>query len=220
MKGPSSPQGRCAVPAMAIGLLEEEEGVFMKLCWIFIVMVTLSACTTIVEEPAIDAISGAHGSAYTDFDLDDCTLVEIFEEGGGAEFQCLGYLEIPVYVTEGDLRFDIDVGAKNDRFDTPPAFNTLGDKMEWRMKDWEPFAVIVRYLLDDGLEEGGMPDGASWLAVIKIGAPGAPGCTAGYINALAYRNANEIAREWADKNVEAFQCSDDAGVDMIETAVM
>ena len=155
----------------------------------FLVMMTaagLAGCAAVpVSEPMAEAAGvSPYDSAYTDLDLDACTVLEVFEEGGGAAFECRGYQDIPVYVTEGDLRFDVDVGVKNDRFDTPPAFNTLGDKIEWRMKNGEPFAVIVRYLLDDGgMDE--LPKGASWLAAIKIGTETASGCTAGYVNALA-----------------------------------
>ncbi len=52
------------------------------------------------------------------------------EESGGVELRCLGFAGIPLYVTEGDLRMDVDVGMPNGAWTSLGPFNSLGATVE------------------------------------------------------------------------------------------
>lgn len=142
-------------------------------------------------------------SVYTDLDLDACEVLEVFEEGGGASLRCDGYEGVDLFVTEGDLRFDVDAGVPNDTFSTQPGFNTLGERVEWRLRDGKPFAIVLRYNTSG-------PDGdqaRTDLAVISVGRPGAPGCLVGWVPADASPSQNEAARTMADRDAAAGTCA-------------
>lgn len=140
-------------------------------------------------------------STYTAFDLDKCQLVsEQAEEGTSAEWRCAGFGDVSLIVEEGDGRFDVDVGVRNEAFETIGAFNSLGDNVEWRLKDGKPFAVIFRYL--DATEEAA---GRTVLAVEKVGTAAAPGCRVAQV-AGDVPDANQVARDIADTNAADFAC--------------
>lgn len=147
-------------------------------------------------------------SAYTDLNLDDCTVIAA--DDFGASWSCPGYKGIPVYVAEGDLRFFVSFGfgAPDEvaAVQTPPPFNTLGPKVEWRLGNasggWKPFATILRYFtsLGDGEKE-------SQVLVVTQLVEGAT-CHIAYVDATANADANELAREAADELAGDFDCAD------------
>ena len=141
-------------------------------------------------------------SAYTPLDLDDCDVLDrSIDEGNWVELRCAGYRGIPLFVSEGDLRFDVDAGVANENFQTVMAFNTLGDSVEWRLREGEPFATIIRY------RDVGTPGSTrTILAVDRIGRPGAPGCRVAQI-AGDTPGANRRARQIADAEAAAFDCA-------------
>ena len=126
-------------------------------------------------------------SIYTPLELERCEVLATFE-GGGADLRCVGLGELPVFVSEGDARTDVDFGAKSDAFETFFAFNGVGDTVEWmRDEDGVPYAAAIRYLIDtDGRS-------AEALVVSKVGSDRTPGCVVGVVDASA-EQANGIAR--------------------------
>lgn len=136
------------------------------------------------------------------------------EEQGidGARFACLGYDNIPVYVTEGDLRMFVSfgLGAIREKAaeQTLPTFNNIGDTLEWRVEykngKWVPFATILRWYTQVG--DGSGPDGEV-LVVTKL----EPGnvCHVARIIADLIPYANEEARRFADTRVAGFDCASD-----------
>ncbi|MGL4883606.1 MAG: hypothetical protein ACRC8K_21485 [Waterburya sp.] len=149
-------------------------------------------------------------SVYTDIDLDNCEILEIFQEGYGSEKQiygseksCSGYNDIPVFITELDGRYFVDVGRKVDISNLPLPFNHLGEKMEWRLQDDQAFAVIYRYHIDDP-----QASSSSILAVNKIATEQEDGCVIAFIFGTI-PNANEIARHYADERTASFKCGID-----------
>ena len=92
-------------------------------------------------------------SVYTDVDTSVCQLIAEAEEGDGewATFRCKGVQGLSVFVTEADLRFALGYGPawqqqkSNAQFLSP--FNTIGKKLEWRLKDGRVAATILRCLL-------------------------------------------------------------------------
>jgi len=152
--------------------------------------------------PSQAASPDGYTSAYTTLDLDDCEVLDrSTDEGSWIDLRCPGLQGIPLFVSEGDGRFDVAAGVPGDSFATIMAFNDLDETVEWRMQDGEPFAVIFRYR-DVSLESGPR----TVLAIEKIGRPGAPGCRVAQI-AGATPRANERARMIADQRAAGFDCS-------------
>ena len=141
-------------------------------------------------------------SSYTTLDLENCRiLAQSRGEGSWIKLRCQGLDGIPLFVSEGDGRYDIDAGVENAGFATISAFNDVGDRVEWRKRDGAPFAIIFRYT-DVALET---PD-RTVLAVEKIGRSGKPGCRVAQIAGNTPR-ANQRARQIADTKAANFDCS-------------
>ena len=84
-------------------------------------------------------------------------------------------------------------------------FNRLSEKLEWRLRDDEPFAAIYCYYIDDALTTD---SGSSALVVVKISGS-AGDCIAGMVDGNL-PNANELARRFADEKIAEFECSVDS----------
>jgi hypothetical protein len=151
----------------------------------------------------------AFNSAYTDLNLDDCTVLQ--SDDFGTSWACPGYKGYPLYVAEGDLRFMLSYGfdAQNEPAagQTVPPFNTLGPKMEWRLSNasggFRPIATIVRYHTADP-ETG--EDKGQVLVVTQL--VEGQTCQIAYIDAVANANANQMARDAADTS-GSFDCAKD-----------
>ena len=146
----------------------------------------------------------AAGSRYTSLLADDCTLLERYEESGGALHRCTGAGGYDLMVHDSDSRMNVDVVVPD--AGTRPlqlsgligagAFSSLGPRAEWRMDAREgPYALILRFdVVDD-------PDHVdrvtSYLAVVRL-TPGevcavariAPG---GQQNVIARMSADAVA---------------------------
>lgn len=155
-----------------------------------------------------------NSSVFTELDLDACETLspvprdssdeaaEDAMDDAGWSGKCPGYGAIPIFASEGDLRFDIDAGVRNGRFETPWFFNLPHTTVEWRLDaQAQPFALIHRFW-SDGLENR-----RSMLGVSKIGRPGEPGCMVALI-AGDVPDANARATALADAIVDRIQCSD------------
>lgn len=149
-------------------------------------------------------------SVYTDINLDICEIIEIYEEGGWQK-RCPGYNNISVYVKNINARYFVDVGSKNYISHPLLPYNYLGKKMEWRLRDGKPFAVIYRNHYSPHTPEG---TPASFLAVNKIATKQEDGCVTAVIFA-SVPNANETARKYADERAASFKCGTDHYLDNI-----
>jgi len=171
-----------------------------------IATLALAACPAASAMPAAAA---EIDSAYTDIDLSACAQLSQDEWGGS--WSCPGYGDIPVVISEGDLRFSISYGRKATSepaaSQTPPPFNSLGPKIEWRLRrdkgSWTPFATIVRYFVQKG--DGGEAEGQ--VLVVTQLTPGAT-CHIAYVDALANADANRLARAVADEQAGRRPCPD------------
>jgi hypothetical protein len=154
----------------------------------------------------------ANDSAYSDLELENkslCKLVTPVEPGDEAMssggFECKGYGDYVVSFAEGDLRsfvsFGKDTGDHCAATQTFGGFNSVGKKVEWRLKGGVPIATILRWTVaydpDDSTKE------KSWLVVTKL--EDGNSCHMGYVEG-AYPQANEKARWLADTAAEAFSC--------------
>lgn len=148
-------------------------------------------------------------SAYTDLNLDDCLVLDA--DDFSAQWACPGYKGFPMLVREGDLRFAVafgfNPGANAVGFQTLPPFNYLGNKVEWRLSNasgrWLPVATILRYFTD-GVEDE--DDEGQILVVTQIAEGNS--CHIAYVDARANKNANELARQAADRAGD-FDCATD-----------
>ena len=163
-----------------------------------------SSSTTKQDVDADTDRSKSIESVYTSLDLEDCEVLETYEESGGQALRCEGYQDIPLYVTEGDARFDVDAGVPNSEWTTSGRpFNSIGDTVEWRIHDGKPVAIILRF----NFETGGIPEKrSSELAVISVGGEGSPGCLVDWIPADVQPSQNVAARQIADRQAESFDC--------------
>jgi hypothetical protein len=147
-------------------------------------------------------------SAYTKIDLDDCTPFETYELG--QSWACSGYEDFPLYVAEDDLRMFVSYGPRSPdevaARQTLPAFNTINETLEWRLVReggrLVPFATILRFFTQVG--DGSEPDGQI-LVVTKLEEGNT--CHVAYVDARLTKNANVVARQFADELARDFDCA-------------
>ena len=145
----------------------------------------------------------AYTSVYTPLDLDRCRMLSHDAESGAMTWRCTGHRGIALYAGYDDDRYDLDAGVDNGQWEALGGFNHLGPRVEWRLRNGRPIAIIYRYV-QSGADQ---PPGTR-LAVKSIGRPGRPGCLISMIDG-AWPNANELARQRADTRAEAFRCGVD-----------
>jgi len=147
-------------------------------------------------------------STYTKIQLQNCVQLETASEEGtfGGAWTCQGYQGQPVYVAEGDLRMFVSFGPsaadEPAASQTLPNFNTVNETLEWRLRNGQAFATILRWFpsLDDGASTG------SVLIVTPL-LPGGGTCQIAMVDAQANKNANAMARRAADTLAGQFDCS-------------
>ena len=151
----------------------------------------------------------AFNSAYTDINLDQCLVLDA--DDFSVSWSCPGYKGYPLKVSEGDLRYSLEYGfniaANQNGSQTLPPFNHLGPKLEWRLSNasggWLPVATIVRYFTANP-ETG--EDKGQVLVVTQLVEGNT--CHVAYVDALANKDANELARKAADESGD-FDCATD-----------
>ena len=154
------------------------------------------------------ALAAAPGAAqtitsrYTLLDLHRCRTLEIIPEGESVRWRCPGLAGIPLFVNEGDGRSEIDAGYDDGEWESVPAFNTIGDRIEWRLSAGRPYAIIYR------LRKAATADAPAESALIveAIGYRGVPGCRIGLIDG-ASPDANRRARALADRQAPNPHCA-------------
>lgn len=165
------------------------------------------------------AVWAEGSSVYTDTNLKACGLHSQAEEGEGewAVFMCPGYKGMQVFISEADLRFSLGYGPNgmNQKSFSQrlSPFNTIGKKMEWRLRYGRPIATILRYYTETG--SGGRK--GQILVVTKL--DGSEACHMAYVDALANKGANEMAQDAADRLAAGFNCKTDSPVRVGEWGV-
>jgi len=178
---------------------------------------TTHPLTLLVFAAALGASSAALAaeSVYTDLPLDNCkTLVAPDPDEPGGDFvsmTCAGLGKYQVLFKEGDLRQSIHYGylkksIVDEAFESFGPFNHMNPKIEWRVDaGGKPYAAIQRFFTGDAESQGQV------LAVSRVGQPGdEEGCPVGYVDALANKDPNVLAREIADTVAVSFQCGKDS----------
>lgn len=174
---------------------------------------SLAAALAILAPLVVAAPAPANDSVYTDLDLDACETLE--EDQMGASLKCDGYSDYPVYFKEGDLRQSVVFG-KIDRelvdgaFESFAAFNRVNDKIEWRLDErGEPLGAILRWFIENPGPSGspGPESTGQVLVISRVGTTAYSGsCFVGMVDAKATADANDVARQVADKVAAEFDC--------------
>lgn len=155
-------------------------------------------------------------SDYSSLDLNECPLVAEAQEGEGewAVFRCTGIRGVPVFVSESDLRISLGYGPDGQTQQSMSqhlsAFNTIGGKLEWRLKEGQIVATILRYNTDTG--SGDAARKGQILVVSRVSAGFSEACHVAYIDALANPGANVLARYAADYLAPKFNCRTDQAI--------
>jgi hypothetical protein len=158
-------------------------------------------------------------STYTSTAKKDCRVAQSPKaEPGDDGFLhiCPGAGNFIVYNAEGDLREVVSVGRTRKAASEEPAaraffgpFSSTTPTIEWRHpKDGAPFAIIQRWHLADNDDSGpdGRPRTKQMLVVTRL-PPGAV-CHTAFVDVKANPNANDLARQAADK-ARDFKCGKD-----------
>jgi hypothetical protein len=151
-------------------------------------------------------------SAYTDMEIENkslCTLVTPVEAGDEAMssggYECKGFEDNVVSFVECDLRSFVSFGKTTGDHcaatQTFSGFNSVGKKIEWRLKDNKPIATILRWTVSYDPDDSAKTK--SWLVVTKLEDNNS--CHMGYVEG-SYPQANEKARWLADTAAEGFSC--------------
>lgn len=140
---------------------------------------------------AADARPARVTSAYTKLDLDKCANMDRVEEPQSFRLRCKGYAGVPLFVQNGDDRYDVDAGREDADELWADGFDYPGATVEWRMARGKPFAIIYRL-------NSANPEAPKWsrLMVETIGGV-RPGCRVASIDARR-ASANAEARRAAD----------------------
>lgn len=142
-------------------------------------------------------------SVYTSIESDNCQAIEIKEEDYYIS-RCLGYDNIPVFIKSTQHTRYLKIGDRGDLWESHfPSFNSLGKVVEWRLKNEKPFAAIYRHNVYLPIE---MFKRISYLGIIKISKKG-DNCIMAFVDG-SLPKANEIARNYADKNTTSFICGE------------
>jgi len=174
--------------------------------------ITISILTAMLAAHAGAAL--AAGSAFTDLELDKCkTLVAPDPDEPGGDFAsmlCPGLGDYKVLFKEGDLRQSVHYGFLKQSiiekaFESFGPFNHMNPKIEWRIgAGGKPIAAIQRFFVGDENSQGQI------LVISRVGQPGEEdGCPVGYVDALANKDANNLARAVADALAVHFRCGAD-----------
>ena len=157
-------------------------------------------------------------STYTSTAKKDCKVIPPAKDDPdpGFDHVCPGMAGLVVTNVEGDLREVVSVGRTRAAAQKEPAakaffgpFSSTTNTIEWRHpKGGAPFAIIQRWHLADNDDAGAdnRPRTKQMLVVTRL--PPGPVCHTAYVDVKANPNANEIARQAADK-ARDFKCGND-----------
>jgi hypothetical protein len=156
-------------------------------------------------------------SATTPFNVDKCPHKAGSEPEDGGGWRCKGFGGIPVVMAEGDIRVYVSFGPRALR--EPAASQTLaapngeGTSIEWRIVrerngTRRPFATIMRWttrVIADNPDDEDIR--GEVLVVTRLGPGGV--CHVGYVDGKQNADADNLAREIADRHARSFRCGKD-----------
>lgn len=179
--------------------------------------IALSTATFAMASIATLSSVSAHAenftSKYSSLSEAACSVL-VEQDEQYAKWKCnTGLAGLELYYVTSDARDTLEFSSPDARFVldlnavTFGAFNSLGNKLEWRGTTsdghFAPFANILRVYVSSYNSQG-EPVTVQKLAVTKINGWGT--CVVGYVNASVHANANELARKLADSTARDFIC--------------
>jgi hypothetical protein len=182
----------------------------------------LAGVIILLASPGGSASAKETASAYTKIDADRCSHTRGTEVEDYGSWRCKGYAGIGVRLSANDQRMHVSFGPRAATEiaarETLAPFNDFYKRViEWRLEKQQdgkarPFAAIARWNVQTAADVLGPHAKASGrvLVVTRLGPGGV--CHVGYVDALANANANDLAREIADKSARAFKCGKDKPV--------
>ena len=177
-----------------------------------ITIVFFSGCTNGFKLNAQSELDKSSGnkvirSEYTPLDSESCKTIELDEETGYSTQSCPGYNNIPVFVSQTDGFYSVSIGERQNELGTIDTnlLGNLGDKLEWRLQDNEPLAVIYRHYIIY-LDNATKPIDS--VLVVRKMSGNIADCTMGIVGSNV-PNANEVARRIADEQI-AGECDVDS----------
>lgn len=179
-----------------------------------ITILFFSGCTNgykLNAHPQLDksSVNKVIRSEYTPLNSESCKTIELDEETGYSTQSCAGYNNIPVFVSQTDGFYSVSIGEKQNEDLGAIGTNllgSLGDKLEWRLQDNEPLAVIYRHYIIY-LDNATKPIDS--VLVVRKMSGNIAGCTMGIVSSNV-PNANEVARRIADEKIADFECDRDS----------
>jgi hypothetical protein len=171
-------------------------------------LVSLALATALTTALAVPASAGTK-SVYSDFIFGKCKRLTPETSGDEGEssgiVECKGLPGYPVTFVEGDLRAMVAFGRNGEDHcafhQTFGGFNSVGSKVEWRLKDGKPIATIFRWTVSYDPENSEKTK--TWLVVTKLEKNNS--CHMAYVEG-AYPKANETAQKIADTLAAGFSC--------------
>jgi hypothetical protein len=145
-------------------------------------------------------------SETTDLYVNRCTVLESDEFGQAVA--CPGLNGYPVIIIEGDMQMYVSFGLKSESEkaarQTLPTVTWLDGEMEWLLPPDDsmapPIATILRWFTQ--VEQAAPAGEVLVVTQLKSGAT----CHIAYVDALANKNANELARQAAGDLAGDFDC--------------
>lgn len=170
--------------------------------------------TTVLALLALAGPASANESVYTERDLDRCETIAETDEGPSVTLKCAGLRDLPVYFKEGDLRQAQGYGPVgkawlDEAFESFGTFNHSNARIEWRLDGkGTPFATIVRWFVSDPetVSDKETRYGQVLVVATVATAENPVSCVVGYVDALANKDANTLARQVADDEAHDFAC--------------
>jgi hypothetical protein len=184
----------------------------------FAAVLSVAGAIVLAMLAASPAMAETVESATTPFVVDKCRHKAGTEPEDGGTWRCPGLGGIAVVMAEGDARVYVSYGPRASRepaaSETLAALNGEGKSIEWRIaregSKRRPFATIMRWttavVTDDPKVEDGTVRGEV-LVVTRLGSGGV--CHVGYVDGRQNPNADDLAREIADKRARSFRCGKD-----------
>ncbi len=177
---------------------------YFRLCWLGI----LALCLLPASLPGRATAQGGFTSAYTDLNT-QCRAGRAAAEGSDAPTYCAGRGGYRLLISYSAWAADIFVESRDGRFSSlvaggqaPHYDRQKGRKIEWRLANGKPFAVIAR-AFEYSVGENGAPDFSREVGekLVVKGLAGFEHIDA-TVDARTTPNANARARQLADEGYD------------------
>ncbi len=155
-------------------------------------------------------------SAYIKIDVRrQCSHARGADVEDYGSWRCKGYAGVALWLSAGDQRMQVSFGPTAAKemaaSETLGPFNSFYEGVIERRLEANhggkarPFATTVRWSVKRPVDE--RETSGRVLVVTRVAAGGV--CHVGYVDALADANADDLAREIADKHARGFRCGKD-----------